>query len=195
MADDANVRLRDPEKAGRFRPGLVVVEGHHDHGAFTLAEGLNAAGQLTVVDAGHRRRFRDEMASEYRQQLFLAPRAAPQIEHRHAAGAQHEVGELVRFSQSSGAKRFEYFHEHLLHEVVRGSRRSQVAETIEPNPRRHAAAQLGFGLAIAGSDARCEVGVVHSDIHRAPFYRLLLEDPPRTTAALGCAGRVRCFTR
>jgi hypothetical protein len=172
MADDPNVRLRDPEKAGRFRPCLVVVEGHDDNGAFTLAEALDAASQLTVIDLRHRRRIRDEVAAEHRQQLFLPPRAAPQIDHDHAAGAQDEVGELVRFSQSSCPKGFQYFHEHLLDEVVRGSRRSQVAETIEPNPRRHAAAQLGFGLAIAGSDARCEVGVVHSDVHRAPFYWL-----------------------
>src|SRR5262245_13953101 len=46
-----------------------------------------------------------------------------------------------------------------------------MAKTIEPNPRSHAAAHLGFGLTVAVSNAWREVGIAEPDIHRAPFYR------------------------
>ena len=97
-------------------------------------------------------------------------RAAPQVEHRHPACAQHELGELVRFSQASGPQRFEDLQQHLLHEIVCGRWRSQVAKAVEPNPRPHAAAHFGFGLAIACSNARREVGIAEPHIHCAPFY-------------------------
>ena len=169
MPDDTNVRLGDPEKAARFRGCPLVVERHHDDGAFALGEGLNAAGELTVVEPGHRRRIRHEIASEPLQQLFLASRALLQIENGHAARAQDELGESVQFPQASRPERAEDLHEHLLHEVVGGRRRSQVAQAIEPDSRAHAAAHFGFRFAIAVSDPRREVGVAQPDIHRAPF--------------------------
>ena len=170
MPDHANVRFRDPEKAGGFTGRLLVVEGHHDDRTFALVERLNASSQLTIVEPGHRRRIRHEIASECRQQLFLPSRGAPKVEYRHAARAQHEVGELVRLPQTSRSKRFEHLQEHVLHEVVRGGWRSQVPKTVKPDPRPHAAAEFSFCLTIAGRDARCKVGVAQPEIHRPPLY-------------------------
>ena len=97
-------------------------------------------------------------------------RVAPQVEHSHAACAQHELGEPVRFSQASTPQRFEDLQQHLLHEIVCSRWRSQVTKAIEPNPRPHAAAHFGLGLAIALSDARREVGIAESPVHGSPFY-------------------------
>ncbi len=95
MPDDANIGFGNSKTPGRFRPHPIVIERHHDDGAFALGEGLNAAGQLTVVDPRQRRRLRHQIVAERCQQLLLTPCAASQIEHRHAARAQHELNEFV----------------------------------------------------------------------------------------------------
>src|SRR4030095_3182200 len=97
-------------------------------------------------------------------------RAAPQVKHYHSTCAQHELGKLVWFSQASGPQRFEDLQQHLLHEIVCGRWRSQVAKAVESNPRPHAPAHFGFGLAIACSNARPEVGIAEPHVHCAPLY-------------------------
>ena len=70
----------------------------------------------------------------------------------------------------SYAQRFEDFQQHLLHEIVRGRWRSEVAKAVKSNARPHAPAHFSFGLAIACSNARREVGIAEPHVHCAPFY-------------------------
>ena len=127
----------------------------HDHRAFTLLERLDAAGQLTRRRAGAAAAGPAQDRSELRQQLFLPVRAAAQVEHGHPARPEHELRELARLAHAGRAQRFEHLQQHLLDEIVCGRGRPQVTKTIEPNPRPHAAAHFGFGVAIALGDARC----------------------------------------
>src|SRR5215472_4221751 len=133
MADHANVRLRGAEKLRGLGGRALIVERHHDSGAFALLERLNAAGQLMLIEPGRRRRLGNEISAKLRQQLRLTMGAAPKVENGHTASAEHELRELVGLSQSSIAKRLEHSQQHLLHEVVRGRWRSQMAKAIEPD--------------------------------------------------------------
>ena len=45
-----------------------------------------------------------------------------------------------------------------------------MAKAVQSNPRPHAPAHFGFGLAIACSNARREAGIAELDVHCAPFY-------------------------
>src|SRR5262249_48062344 len=83
-------------------------------------------------------------------------------------------------SQPIAAQRFERLEQHLLNEIVCGSRRSQVAKAIQSNPRCHAAAQFGFRLAIAVSNAWREVRVGQPAIHGA-----ILSPPLRSYSGSG----------
>jgi len=77
--------------------------------------------------------------------------------------------ELVGLSQASGPQRFENLQQYLLHQVVSGRGRSQVAKAVESNPRPHPSTHLLFGFTIAPGNPGHEVRVGESDIHRSPF--------------------------
>jgi hypothetical protein len=45
-----------------------------------------------------------------------------------------------------------------------------VAKAVESNPRTHAAAHFGLGLAISSSNAWRELAIAHFDVHGPSFY-------------------------
>ena len=82
------------------------------------------------------------------EQHLAPPRPAPHLEHRHAAGAEHERGNPLRLAQLPGAQALERDEEHLLHEVRRRLPVAQVAQAVEANTRPKAAVELCFGCRI-----------------------------------------------
>src|SRR6185436_12501518 len=88
---------------------------------------------------------RYEHAAELLEELLLALRAPPEVEHGHAARAEHERRELHRIAQASGPQGLERRQQHLLDEVVGGGRRPQVTQAVEPDARTHPATYLRLG--------------------------------------------------
>jgi hypothetical protein len=112
-------------------------------------------------------RRREQLRPERCEQTFSSLSAAPQLEHRHPAGAQHEGCELVRLSEATRPQSFQRRDQHLLRKVVRGVHVSHVTQAIEPNPRRHPAEQLVFGVAVAsGANSPHYFRVAQFKVHR-----------------------------
>lgn len=124
MADDANIRLRNAEKASSLGGRLLVIESHYNDKAIALLQHLNARRKLSVIEPRDRRRFGNEIAAEPRQQFLLTTAGAPKMEDGHTTRAEHEVRELLGLPQSGTAKRFEHAQQNLLHEIVRSRWRS-----------------------------------------------------------------------
>jgi hypothetical protein len=103
--------------------GLLIVESHDHYRAFPFFQILHAA---VVIEVRLWRR-RDQIRPKLLEQARLPLNVAAQIEHRHAAGSQHEGRELFRFSQAARPKSFERDNQNLLGQVGGGVIVSQVA--------------------------------------------------------------------
>jgi hypothetical protein len=90
--------------------------------------------------------------------------ASRRSEHRHAAHAEHERGELLRLANSAGAQALERRDHHLLHQVRRGVPVAQVSQPVQANARCKPPVELGLGFGIAlraaARDRRRELGVL-----------------------------------
>jgi len=165
MADHPHVGLRDAQRPAGFGSRPLVEEGHDDHRALTLPQRLDAASQAVRVERRHLPLRGHEHTAKLFEQLFLAARTPALIEDRHAAGAEHEVGQLVRIPQPAGPKRLQHLHQYLLNEIVRGRGRPQMPQAVQADAWSHASAHLGLGLGVARSDSLRKGGIAQFDVH------------------------------
>ncbi len=166
VADDPDVARREAELVRRGVGGLVGKEARHQHRALALGEPFEAGGELALFQGARLGRLDRLFHVAPGLEQPLAPRrSATQLEHRHPAHAEDERGEPLGVAQAAGAQPLEGRHEHLLHQVLGGVPVAQVAQPVEPHPRREAAAELGLGLRVGGGsapgDGPGERGVVH----------------------------------
>ena len=145
---------------------LVREEAERHHRALALGERLEAPCEPLRVERERLGRLEGLRAAVGLQQPLAAPGPAPDLEHRHAAGAEDEGGDLLRVADLPRAQALERHEEHLLREVVRGVGVAQVPEAVQPHARREPPIELGFGRGVAalarGRDASRELGILES---------------------------------
>ena len=126
-------------------------------------------GRPTTSAAG--RHSASSAAIAAKRTSFFSFRTAPQVQNRHAARSQYKGCKLFRLAQAARAQRLKRCDQNLLHQVLGGVFVPQVPQAVEPNARRHAAAELGFGFAAASrADLPRQFRVAYLNLHPHTFY-------------------------
>lgn len=185
MTDDAHVPAAERELGAHFVGLLVGEEAQHHHRALALGQRFDAPGEPLALERGRLRGLegRVRIAPGLEQRL-APPRPAPQLEHRHAAAAEHERGDPLRLAHLPGAQALERHEEHLLDEVRGRLPVAQVAQPVQPHARREAAIELCFrnriGRCAGLRDAPGERAVIQCGeagiLGHRPSIAILLED-------------------
>lgn len=155
MPDDPHVAGLESEFRGHGVGRTVVVEGHDEHGTFTLRQHRKAATKLCRV-----KRFgRPVVAGQDVELEGLEQAATPgpgaSAVHDHLPGrAEHERDDLPRVPHRSVAQPREQHDEHVLREIGSRGFVAQVLEPEKPDPGTEAPAELRLRDRVAARGAR-----------------------------------------
>ena len=121
VADDAHVAGAQAERAAHGIGRLLVVEAQHQHRTLALGQPLQAVRDALVIEPRRDVQVGDrDLVGMAPQQLLAPTLAAQQVDHRHAAGAEHERHDARRLVECAGAQLLDRQRHHVLHQVVCG---------------------------------------------------------------------------
>jgi hypothetical protein len=128
VADHAHIASGDRQLRAHLVRLLIGEEGEHHHRALAFGERFQASGEAIGIERQRLRRLeRLGRVAPCLEQRLAPPCPTPQLEHRHAAGVEHEGCDSLRVAHFPDAQALERHEEHLLHEVRRRMPVAQVA--------------------------------------------------------------------